>query len=304
MKEPPLLLGAIEGGGSKFLCALGVPGRDFLESTNVPTGEPQATLDACVEFFMGAQRRHGTITALGVACFGPLQTDPNAADYGCVLNTPKAGWSGFHLLGKLRAALGVPVALDTDVGAAAQAEWRLGAGRDSGSLVYVTVGTGIGGACAPELPYRRLMHAEMGHLPMRSDPRDAGFAGTCPFHGSCAEGLASGPAILARWGQNLESLPVEHPGRDLIAGYLGQLTASIALLLSPHRIVLGGGVMNDTTMLDRVRTATHEYLQDYLPPLRTRASFDSFLRAPELGTRSGLVGALLLAGAAAGAKHK
>ncbi len=304
MKQPPVLLGAIEGGGTKFLCAVGYPGRDLLDSTSVPTGTAAATLAACVHFFEQAQRRHGRIAALGMACFGPLQLQRDAANYGCLLDTPKAGWSGVDVIAPLRAALDIPVALDTDVGAAALAEWKLGAGRGAGSLVYVTAGTGIGGALVPQPRGARLMHAEMGHIPLRVDPRDAHFAGICPFHDNCAEGLASGPAIRARWGRELESLPVGHDGPDLIAGYLGQLVSAITLLLSPQRLVLGGGVMSDPSMLARVRTAAHEYLHGYLPPLRQRASFDSFLCAPRLATRSGLTGALLLARAAVRARAR
>ena len=209
--------------------------------------------------------------------------------------TPKPGWSGFDIMGALHGALGVPIALDVDVGAAALAEWRLGAGRDVDSLVYVTVGTGIGGALVPTPGDTRRMHAEMGHLPLRRDARDAAFAGTCPFHGDCVEGLASGPAIRARWGCDLAALDAPHPGRDIIAGYLGQLAAAITLMLAPGCIVFGGGVMEDGSMLPRVRKALHQHLNGYLPALREVASLDAYLRAPGLGTQSGIRGAMLLA---------
>jgi fructokinase len=262
---------------------------------SVPTTDPATTLAACRRFFENARDRHGPISALGIASFGPLQLRQDAPDYGRLMATPKPGWSDLDIVGPLRTALGVPVALDTDVGAAALAEWRLGAGRDVNSLVYVTVGTGIGGALVPAPQDARLMHAEMGHLPLRRDTRDAGFAGTCPFHGDCAEGLASGPAIRARWGCNLADLDADHPGRGIIAGYLGQLAASITLMLSPGCIVFGGGVMDDGSMLMRVRQAMREYLGGYLPPLRDAASIDGYVRAPALGAHSGIRGALLLA---------
>lgn len=303
MSEPPALYGAIEGGGTKFICALGSPDATPLMQHHVPTADPARTLAACIRFFEEACGRHGNMAALGVACFGPLQLRRDAPDYGHLLSTPKAGWSGCDIVGSLHSALGVPVELDTDVGAAALAEWRLGAGRDAGSLVYVTVGTGIGGALVPQSAQSRLMHAEMGHLPLRRDARDAGFAGTCPFHGDCAEGLASGPAIRARWGCDLAELDAGHAGRDLIAGYLGQLAAAITLLLSPGCIVFGGGVMRDGAMLPRVRQAMREYLGGYLPPLREPAAFDTYLRAPGLGTQSGITGALLLARGIATVAH-
>jgi fructokinase len=292
-----LLFGAIEGGGTKFICAIGTPGASPLATCTVPTTDATTTLAACVRFFEAARRQHGDVAALGVACFGPLQLDRSAADYGHLMTTPKPGWSGVDVTNRLRDALGVPVALDTDVGAAALAEWQLGAGRALGSLAYVTVGTGIGGARVPQVE-APLMHAEMGHIPLRRDARDAGFAGTCPFHGDCAEGLASGPSIRARWGCDLAALPAGHPGPEIIAGYLGQLTAAIALLVSPACIVLGGGVMSAASMLARVRTSMRSCLGGYLPVLGEPADFESYLRAPALGTLSGIQGALLLASAA------
>ena len=301
MNERPVLLGAIEGGGTKFICAVGLPGEAMLEQASVPTTDPAATLASCADFFVNARRHHGAIAALGMACFGPLQLQPDAPDYGHLMDTPKAGWSGSDVIAPLRAALDVPVALDTDVGAAALAELRLGAGRGLESLAYVTVGTGIGGAFVPRQGHAHLMHAEMGHLPVRRDPHDRAFAGTCPFHSDCAEGLASGPAIRARWGQDLQSLPADHHGRDLIAGYLGQLAAAIALTLAPQCVVFGGGVMSDATMLSRVRAAMCDYLAGYLRPLRTPERMTAYLRAPGLGAHSGIVGALLLARGAAGA---
>jgi fructokinase len=294
----PLLFGGIEGGGTKFLCAVGTGEGPPLEHISLPTGQPTATLAACAQFFQHAGRRHGNIAALGVACFGPLQLQPQDPAFGHMLDTPKPGWSGADLITPLRAALGVPVALDTDVGAAALAEWQLGAGRGLDSLAYVTVGTGIGGASVPR-PGARLMHAEMGHIRLRRDGRDAGFDGICPFHGDCAEGLASGPAIRARWGMDLAELPGDHPGRDLIAGYLGQLAAAIALMLAPRCIVFGGGVMSDAALLPRVRAALCRNLGGYLPPLRGTVECDAYLRAPALGAHSGIRGALLLASKAA-----
>jgi fructokinase len=290
----PLLYGGIEGGGTKFICAVGAGDGSLLQTTSIATRDAASTLAACADFFQQARARHGGIAALGMGCFGPLQLQADAPAFGHLLDTPKPGWSGVDVVGPLRSALAVPVALDTDVGAAALAEWQLGAGRGLHSLAYVTVGTGIGGACVPQST-TRLMHAEMGHLPLRRDARDAGFAGTCPFHRDCAEGLASGPAIRARWGMELSALPAAHPGHDIIAGYLGQLAAAIVLMLAPQCIVIGGGVMGDAAMLARVRTALREYLAGYVPALRAPADVDAYLRAPALGSHSGIHGALLLA---------
>jgi fructokinase len=215
------------------------------------------------------------------------------------MSTPKVGWSGVNLLAPLRAAFSVPIALDTDVGGAALAEWQLGAGRGLSSLAYVTVGTGIGGAVAPDTPAAsRLMHAEMGHIPVRRHPRDRDFAGTCPFHGDCLEGLASGPAIVARWGVTLDALPPGHEAREIVAEYLGQLAASIALMLSVERVVFGGGVMADGRVVPLVQEAAARHLNGYLEPLRDPSRLNTYICAPALGARAGVTGALLLAQAA------
>jgi fructokinase len=249
-----------------------------------------------VDYFAAAERTRGRIAAFGFGCFGPIELAPEARNFGRLLATPKPAWSGTDVLAPLRSAFAAPIAIDVDVGAAALAEWRLGAGRDARSLAYVTVGTGIGGAVVPRDRTRgRLMHAEMGHLPAARDPRDAGFAGVCPFHGGCIEGLASGPAIKARWGCDLAALPPEHAGRSIIAGYLGQLAATIALFESVDRIVFGGGVMANGALVPLVSAAMLEYLNGYLPPLADPERARSYVRAPALGQDSGVVGAILLA---------
>jgi fructokinase len=295
------LYGAIEGGGTKFVCAVAEAPDRILERATVPTTDAGATLAECVDFFVAAENARGPIAAFGFGCFGPIELAPSASGFGRLLTTPKPGWAGTDLLAPLRAAFAAPIALDTDVGAAALAEWRLGAGRGAGSLAYVTVGTGIGGAVAPRDPAgSRLMHAEMGHLPAARDPRDAGFPGVCPFHRDCIEGLASGSAIRARWGSDLEALPADHAGRFVVARYLGQLAASIALLTSVECIVFGGGVMANGALLPLVSTAMLEYLNGYLPPLSDPERAAAYLRAPGLGKDSGIVGAILLATQARG----
>jgi len=290
------LLAAVEGGGTKFICAVARYPTQVLERISIPTTDPASTLAACVRFFLDMARQHGRIRALGVACFGPLELRPDAPGYGCLQRTPKPGWSGANVIAALHAALQIPVMLDTDVGAAALAERRLGAGGGLDSLAYVTVGTGIGGAVAPAPgAQQRLMHAEMGHLPVRRDPRDAAFAGVCPFHGDCLEGLASGPAIRARWGCDLSALPADHQGRSIIAFYLAQLVVNLALLQSVQRVVFGGGVMGDGSLLGLVRESASALLAGYLEPLRDAAQMNDYVATTALGQDSAIVGGLLMA---------
>jgi fructokinase len=294
-----MLYGGIEGGGSKFVCAVGRSPLELLESLTIPTRDAHFTLCECARFFAAAQERYGPLAALGFGCFGPIELRRTSEHFGRLLPTPKPGWSGIDVLQPLRSALKIPIALDIDVGAAALAELRLGAGRGHGSLAYVTVGTGIGAAVAPSRAEGRMMHAEMGHIPVRRDPRDEAFAGVCPFHRDCLEGLASGPAIRARWGCNLDSLSCDHEAPFIIAGYLGQLAASLALMFSVERIVFGGGVMSDGTLHAHVRAALSHYLNGYVPALKDADSVAGYIGAPLLGAQAGIAGALLLAQGAA-----
>jgi fructokinase len=295
MSEP--LLGAIEGGGTKFLCAVGYSPEHVLEQTVIPTREPRATLQAALDFFSAAHDKHGVIEAFGVASFGPVDLRRHSPTFGRIMATPKPGWSGTDLLGALRSRFDVPAAIDTDTGAAALAELQLGAGRDVGSLAYVTVGTGVGGGYAPAACNGpQLLHPEVGHLRVQRDPRDRDFKGVCPFHGDCLEGLASGPAIVARWGARMGELDATHPARSIVANYLGQLAASIALMVSPERVILGGGVMSGGQLLPYIREAAREFLNGYIGPLNETGALERYICGPGLGDRAGISGALLLAG--------
>jgi fructokinase len=290
------LLGAIEGGGTKFVCAVGHSPQSILERVVIPTREPESTLQAVLDFFSAAQRTHGAIAAFGCASFGPLDLRPGSATFGRLLATPKAGWSDTDLVGALRSRFTAPVAIDTDVAAAALAELRCGAGRDVGSVAYVTVGTGIGGGFAPApAGLARLLHPEMGHLRVRRDRRDKDFQGICPFHGDCLEGLASGPAIRARWGTPLNGLTPAHPAWSIIGGYLGELAVSIVLVASPERLIFGGGVMSNPHLLPHVHRAARELLNGYIGPLNDAGALERYICTAGLGDDAGLAGAFLLA---------
>lgn len=293
------LVGAIEAGGTRFVCAIGDLPTAMRERIEVPTTDPAKTLGACLQFFETAARRHGRLAALGIGCFGPLQVRPDSPEYGRILATPKPGWSGIDVMAPFRDALDIPVVLDTDVGAAARGELAFGAGRGGHSLAYVTVGTGIGGAVAPLPSGPRPAHAEMGHLLVRRHPQDAHFAGICPFHRDCLEGMASGPAVRARWGCDLSQLPVDHPGRAIIADYIAQLACAIALLHAPEVLVIGGGVMSDGSLLPRIRSGALEQLGGYLMHLQDAQSMHAFISPPALGRDSAIAGATQMAQEAA-----
>jgi fructokinase len=278
------------------VCAVGRSSEDVLDSVVLPTASATSTLAACVEFFSTAAQKFGPVVAFGFGCFGPIDLRAHERSYGQMLATPKPGWSRVDLLKPLTSRFGVPVSIDTDVSAAALAEWQLGAGRGLGSIAYVTVGTGIGGGVAPHDPTtRRLMHAEMGHIFVRRDAREQDFPGVCPFHGDCLEGLASGPAIQARWRCQLDALPPHHEAWSIIGGYLGQLAATIALMVSVERVVFGGGVMANGLLLPHIRAAAASVLKGYLEPLSHPGALDTYICAPQLGTRAGIAGAFLLA---------
>ena len=272
------------------MCAVGTDPDDVHASVCLPTTTPGETLARAVEFF----RTHRP-SALGVACFGPLDLDPGSPTSGFITDTPKPGWSHVDVVGALRRALALPVAIDTDVNAAALAEWRWGAGKGCDPLVYVTVGSGIGGgALVGGRPVHGLVHPEMGHMRIPRVPGDE-FPGTCPFHGDCLEGLASAPALRARRGLPPEALAVDDPVWALEARYLALGLANIVTVLSPQRIVLGGGVLRHPALLGRVRGELQTTLAGYVRASAITEAVEQFIVAPALGERAGVLGALALA---------
>lgn len=280
--------GLIEGGGTKFV--LGVAGADgtIFARHRVPTTNPHETLGAALAWL----REYGSAPrAIGIACFGPLELDPAAPLFGHVTRTVKPHWSGIDIAGPFREIFACPVGIQTDVNGAALAESRWGAGRTERSLLYVTVGTGVGGGfVADGTLLRGASHPEMGHIRVPRHPEDQGFAGHCPFHGDCLEGLVAGPAIEARWGESLSVLGPSHPAARIVAWYLGQAIVTWQATLQPGRIVLGGGVMATPDLLSRVREAAALAGQGYFA-----GNPRDIVVAPGLGTDSGLLGALAVA---------
>lgn len=282
--------GAIELGGTKVRCALFVGGT-VREETRLETTSFDATM-AGIEAFFAPFR--ADIVALGVASFGPVELRRIGRSYGCLLATPKPGWSEVPLVPRLAQYFGVPVRIDTDVNAAALAEQRLGAGKGKDPCVYITVGTGIGvGVVVHGAPLHGLMHPELGHIPV---PSACDFPGVCPFHGRCIEGVASGKALEARKGLRAAEVSDDDPVWDLEATYLAHLVSTTVLAYAPERIVLGGGVMARNSLLERVREKVLAQLHGYVPRTElTMTGIRGYLVAPGLGDRAGLFGAWLLA---------
>lgn len=289
------IIGGIEGGGTKFIC--GIADRDsghILETCRVDTEAPAKTLGEVVRFFEEATARHGSLAAVGLGCFGPLSLNPQAADYGSITATAKAGWSHTALVKPLREALGISVALDTDVNCAALAEHLFGNGRGLDTLCYATVGTGIGvGVIVGGLPHGGANHPEAGHMLVPRADGDRDFAGICPFHTDCLEGLASGPAIAARWGRPAQMLPADHPAWAVEADYLGTLCLNLTYVLRPDRIILGGGVMQPTHMAAMVRQAFVRKLGGYDASI-SALDPEAYIVSPSLDGNAGLYGALAL----------
>jgi fructokinase len=293
------LVGALEAGGTKFVCAVGTGPSDIRAEVRISTTAPAETIARVVGFFT-EQASRSPIAALGIASFGPVDLDPHSATFGSITTTPKPGWRHTDLVGPLRRALGIPIGFDTDVNGAALAEHRWGSALGVRSLVYVTVGSGIGGGALIEgRPVHGLVHPEMGHQRLPHDRARDPFVGVCPHHGDCWEGLAGAPALAARWGQAPEALPDAHPAWELEADYLALGLANVVLMLSPERVVLGGGVMTRASLWPLVRTKLTAVLGGYVSSTALGDGIDRYLVPPALGELAGVLGAMALAHQAA-----
>lgn len=300
----PLLAG-LEAGGTKMVAAIGTSPADLKARTVIPTAEPAGTIAALIRWFTSAAVVHGPVSALGIASFGPVELRPGHPGWGRITTTTKPGWSGTDVAGPLGEALGVPVGFDSDVNGAALGEWRWGAARGLATFVYLTVGTGIGGGgLVGGRLIHGLVHPEMGHMRLPRHPDDT-FAGSCPYHGDCLEGLAAGPAIAARWCAPAHALgDLEDRAVELEAHYLAGALATITYVIAPERIVLGGGVSKLPGLLDAVRRRLVETLGGY-PGLPDHGDeIEEFVVPPGLGDDSGVAGGLALAEQAMGEAHR
>jgi len=288
----PLFAG-IEAGGTKFICAVGSSPQDIRDLTSFPTTQPDETLERVYKFF----RTFGSdLSAIGIASFGPLDLRASSPTYGYITSTPKPGWANFNFVGAIRQVYNLPVGFDTDVNGAVLGEWRWGAAQGLDTFVYLTIGTGIGGGALVNAQLLHgLLHPEMGHMLLPHDWQSDPFPGVCPYHGDCFEGLANGPAIEKRWGQPPETLPRDHPAWELEAHYLALGLDAIISILSPQRIIMGGGVMMQPQIFPRLHTKVQEMLNNYVQVADILERIDEYIVPPVLGSGAGVLGALALA---------
>lgn len=291
------IFGGIEAGGTKFVCGIGT-GPGDLETTQFPTTTPQATIDRAVDWFRGqtGAKPGARLQAVGIGSFGPVDLHPDSPTFGHITSTPKLIWQNYNITGAIRNALGVPVGIDTDVNAAALGETRWGASQGLSDSLYLTVGTGIGGgAIVHGRVLHGMLHPEMGHIRIPHDLTQDPYPGGCPFHGDCLEGLASGPAMEARWGMKARELGPDHRAWALEAHYLALALTTWVCTLSPRRVLLGGGVMQQPQLFDLIRKELAQLLNGYIRTPEVTGGLDRFVVPPRLGWRAGVLGALVLA---------
>lgn len=295
--EQPPLIGAIEAGGTKFVCAVGTGPDNILDETTIATTNPKDTMHAVLRFFSGAKAKHGPVAAFGVGSFGPVDLNPSSKTYGYITTTPKHGWQHTDVVGPLRTQFKAPVGFDTDVNAAVFGEYMWGAGKGCDPLVYITVGTGIGGGVIVNGHLLHgLLHPEIGHLHVPTPIGEGAISAECqcPFHKSCMEGFASGPSIMKRWGKKADALPANHPAWEEVSDVLAHGIVNLILTLSPHRIILGGGVMHQAHLIPLIRSKVTRLLNGYLQVPEITRKTDTYIVAPGLGDKAGLLGALAL----------
>lgn len=289
------LYGGIEAGGTKFNCVVGNAPEAIEAQTRIPTTTPQETLRRVIDFFQpyASARR---IVALGIGSFGPVDLDRASPTFGWITSTPKPGWRNTDILGPLVRTLPIPVTLDTDVNVAALGEVTWGAARGVDPALYLTIGTGIGGGLIQHgRPFQGLSHPEMGHIRIPHNRSLDDFPGNCPFHGDCFEGLANGPAIEKRLGQSAASLADDDPFWTIEAGYIAAALATYILVLSPARIILGGGIMERRFMFPIIRRGVLESLNGYVEVASLLQHVEEYIVPPQLGGQSGVLGAIALA---------
>jgi fructokinase len=290
------LLGGVEAGGTKFVCAVGTGPNDLRAELRIPTTTPAETIPQVIAFFRAQTQQAGALAAIGIGAFGPVDVRADSPTFGWFLNTPKPGWQQIEFANVLKRELQVPIGFDTDVNAAALGEQIWGNAQGLETFIYLTVGTGIGGGGrVGGQPIHGLLHPEMGHVLIPRDRALDPFSGVCPFHGDCLEGLASGPAMEQRWQQKATALSADHPAWALEAHYLALGLVNYILTLSPERIILGGGVMSQKQLFPLIHAEVRKLLGGYLDVPKIMDDIEGYIVPPGLGDRAGILGALALA---------
>ena len=291
--------GGIEAGGTKVVCAIGAGPHDMRAETRFPATTPEETIANVVGFFQKHQRNYD-LSSIGIASFGPIDPTPSSPTYGYITNTPKPGWANFNFAGTIREIFDMPIGFDTDVNGAALGEHRFGAAQGLDTFVYLTIGTGLGGGGMVNGKLMHgLLHPEMGHMFIPHNGDADPYAGWCKFHGDCWEGLAAGPAIFDRWKKKGQDLPANHPAWELEAHYLALGLINIITTLSPQRIIMGGGVMEQHQLFPLIHDRVRSLLNGYIQSSKILERIDEYIVPPALGSRAGVLGAIALAEMAA-----
>ncbi len=288
--------GGIEAGGTKFVCAIGTENLEIIEELRFPTGEPHETIEKAIAFFTKFSDTY-PLSAIGIGSFGPVDLDVHSETYGYITSTPKPGWKNINFGKYVSEKLHVPLGFDTDVNAAALAEYTMGSAKDLDTFIYLTIGTGIGGGVIVNGKLLHgLSHPEMGHCFIPQNKKRDLYQGACPYHTNlCFEGLASGPAIKERWGTPGEELPEDHDAWNLEAHYIALGLINCITILSPERIILGGSVMQQEQLFPLIRNEVQKLLNGYinLPPVTD--DINNYIIPASFGNNTGILGALALA---------
>ncbi|NTU28399.1 ROK family protein [Bacillus tequilensis] len=284
------MLGGIEAGGTKFVCAVGKEDGTIIDRIEIPTTMPEETIEKVIQYF-----HQFSLQAIGIGSFGPVDTDKTSRTYGTIRATPKADWRHFPILQTIKNKLKIPVGFSTDVNAAALGEFHFGGAKDLDSCLYITIGTGIGaGAIVEGRLLQGLSHPEMGHIYIRRHPDDT-YQGKCPYHKDCFEGLASGPAIEARWGKKAADLSAINQVWELEGYYIAQALVQYILILAPKKIILGGGVMNQKQVFPYIYQYVPKIMNSYFNFSELSDSIGSYIVPPRLDRNAGIIGTLVLA---------
>ena len=284
-----MLIGGIEAGGTKMVCAVGDENGVIKDRTSFPTRQPEETFADMIAYY-----RNWDIQALGIGCFGPLDLNRQSRTYGYITKTPMPGWGNCDIVGAFKDALGVPVGFDTDVNGAVLGEVTWGAAKGLDSAIYITIGTGVGvGVYVNGGLLHGLVHPEGGHILLIRHPKDT-YEGKCPFHKNCVEGLAAGPSIEARWGKKAAELADRDEVWEMEAYYIAQAITDYILSYSPQKIILWGGVMHQEKLFGMVRKEVLNLLNGYVAHEMITEHIDQYIVPPALGEDPGIMGAIKL----------